>query len=189
MEWSILFMGPVGAGKTEAIRSLSDIQVLDTDVAATDETALLKDKTTVSMDVGVLNLGDGDKLRLYGAPGQNRFDFMWEILVERTRGIIIMLNHANENPLGDLDYYLESVRRFLTGRSVPVVIGVTHTDQRRDRPFGMYLTHLARNPVPFAAGVPPVIPVDARQKRDARILMMAMTGMLEVAERFSEKAA
>lgn len=189
MEWSILFMGPVGAGKTEAIRSLSDIQVLDTDVLATDETALLKDKTTVSMDVGVLNLGDGDKLRLYGAPGQGRFDFMWEILVEQTRGIVIMVNHANPDPIADLEYYLGSVRKLLAGRLVPLVIGVTHVDRRPDRPLGKYIDHLSRHPVPFAAGIPPVVRVDARQRRDARVLMMAITGMLEVGERLTGKAA
>lgn len=51
MEWSVLFMGPVGAGKTEAIRALSDITVLDTDVNATDDTALLKDKVVSKSDV------------------------------------------------------------------------------------------------------------------------------------------
>ena len=99
MEWSVLFMGPVGAGKTEAIRTLSDIEVVDTDVGATDETRLLKANTTVSMDVGVLNLGEGDKLRLYGAPGQGRFDFMWEILLEHAKGVVIMLNRVVKNPL------------------------------------------------------------------------------------------
>ena len=93
-QYKIVFAGSMGAGKTEAIRSLSDIEVLDTDVQATDETALLKEKTTVSMDVGVLNLGDGDKLRLSGAPGQERFDLMWEILAEQCKGVVVLLNHA-----------------------------------------------------------------------------------------------
>jgi signal recognition particle receptor subunit beta len=125
MEWGILFMGPVGAGKTEAIRSISEIDVLDTDVGATDETALLKDKTTVSMDVGVLHLGDGDKLRLYGAPGQGRFDFMWEILIEQTQGLVILINHANPDPLADLQYYLDKLSSLLPRRQVPLVIGIT----------------------------------------------------------------
>lgn len=63
-------MGPVGSEKLTPSAFLSDIEVIDTDVAASDETALIKDKTTVAMDVGVLELGGGDKLRLYGAPGQ-----------------------------------------------------------------------------------------------------------------------
>ena len=35
-------MGPVGAGKTRAIRTISDIEVVNTDEEATDETRLLK---------------------------------------------------------------------------------------------------------------------------------------------------
>lgn len=102
MELTILFMGPVGSGKTNAISVLSDIEVIDTDVAASDETALIKDKTTVAMDVGVLELGGGDKLRLYGAPGQDRFDFMWDILLTQAKCLVITLNHANPDPLGIL---------------------------------------------------------------------------------------
>ena len=90
MEWSILFMGPVGAGKSKAIQSISDIEVVDTDMMATDEVRHVKSRTTVSMDVGVLNLSGNDKLRLYGAPGQDRFDFMWDILLPQAKGIVLM---------------------------------------------------------------------------------------------------
>lgn len=185
MEWSILFMGPVGAGKTEAIRSLSDIDVVDTDVAATDETAFLKEKTTVSMDVGVLNLGDGYKLRLYGAPGQGRFDFMWEILVEHTKGLVIMLNHANPDPLKDMAFYVSRLKEMLAGRSLPVVVGVTHTDERPDRSIYMYAEYINNNPVTFATGKVPVFRVDARKRHDASALMAALAAMLEMNERLA----
>lgn len=183
MEWSVLFMGPVGAGKTEAIRSLSDIEVLDTDVGATDETALLKDKTTVSMDVGVLNLGDGDKLRLYGAPGQERFNFMWEILVEHAKGVVIMLNHANRDPLADFKYYLNSLETLLAQRTVPVVVGITHVDEHADLSLNIYMDYLKKHTVKFATGMVPVFRVDARKKSDAKALMLAVTAMLEINER------
>lgn len=176
-------MGPVGAGKTEAIRSLSDIEVVDTDVIATDEVARMKSTTTVSMDVGVLNLQDGDKLRLYGAPGQDRFDFMWEILVEHAKGLVIMLNHAKPDPLQDLQDYLDNLQKLLAGRKLPLVIGVTHVDERPDRSLDGYLDYLQRHPVSFALALTPVFPVDARKKQDARALMFAMTAMLEVNER------
>lgn len=187
MEWSVLFMGPVGAGKTEAIRTLSDINVLDTDVGATDETALLKEKTTVSMDVGVLNLGDGDKLRLYGAPGQERFDFMWEILVEQAKGVVIMLNHANPNPLADFKYYLSSLEKLLPQRVLPVVVGITHVEECLDQSLNNYMDYLNKHTVRFASGLVPVLRVDARKKRDAKALMFAITAMLEMNERLGSK--
>lgn len=187
MEWSVLFMGPVGAGKTEAIRALSDIDVLDTDVNATDDTALLKDKTTVSMDVGVLNLGDGDKIRLYGAPGQVRFDFMWEILMEHAKGVVIMLNHANHSPVDDLHHYLQALEKLIVGRKIPLVIGVTHMDERPERPIDIYMEYLANHSIGFVRGLTPVFCVDARRKRDANALMMAMAGMLEINERLADE--
>lgn len=189
MEWSVLFMGPVGAGKTEAIRALSDITVLDTDVNATDDTALLKDKTTVSMDVGVLNLGDGDKIRLYGAPGQTRFDFMWEILIEQAKGVVIMLNHANPNPIQDLQHYLTALERLIIDRKIPLIVGITHADERPERSIDSYVEYIASRPISFVRGLVPVFCIDARRKRDAKTLMMAMAGMLEMSERFAEATA
>ena len=78
MERKIIFAGPVGAGKTTAIDTISDIPVVSTEQAASDEVALRKSNTTVAMDYGVLNLDDGLRVHLYGAPGQDCFDFMWK---------------------------------------------------------------------------------------------------------------
>ena len=48
--YKIVFAGPVGAGKTTAIKSLSDIEVVSTDARATDDVKLMKATTTVAMD-------------------------------------------------------------------------------------------------------------------------------------------
>ena len=40
----LIVTGTVGAGKSTFIRSISEIEVVDTDTRATDETALLKQK-------------------------------------------------------------------------------------------------------------------------------------------------
>lgn len=90
-------MGPVGAGKTTAIHTLSDIEVVHTEARATDATRHLKATTTVSMDVGVLHLPGNDKLRLYGAPGQDRFDFMWDILLEQAKAAIVLTDTTAEH--------------------------------------------------------------------------------------------
>ena len=67
MESRILFLGPVGAGKTTAVRTMSDIPVVDTDVLASDEVRTMKATTTVAMDLGVMELDGGDRIVLYGA--------------------------------------------------------------------------------------------------------------------------
>ena len=68
--YKIVFAGPVGSGKTRAVKTLSDIEVVSTEADATDDVKNLKHQTTVAMDYGVMNLANGDKVRLYGTPGQ-----------------------------------------------------------------------------------------------------------------------
>jgi len=60
----ILFAGPVGAGKTTAIASLSDIPPVTTDATASDMTLDRKGHTTVALDYGVLMLDDETKVHL-----------------------------------------------------------------------------------------------------------------------------
>ena len=50
--YKLVFAGPVGAGKTTAIQSLSDIEVVRTEARASDDVKKLKDNTTVAMDYG-----------------------------------------------------------------------------------------------------------------------------------------
>ena len=47
--YKIIFAGPVGVGKTEAIRSLSDKEVVTTEEIASDDVKNLKKTTTVAM--------------------------------------------------------------------------------------------------------------------------------------------
>ena len=71
-EYVVLAAGPMGAGKTTAIAALSEIPVVSTDAVNTDLARNAKATTTVALDYGEITLGDGDKVRLYGVPGQER---------------------------------------------------------------------------------------------------------------------
>lgn len=184
MEWGILFMGPVGAGKTQAIDAISDIEVVNTDVRATDATKRIKSHTTVAMDVGVLNLQGGDKLRLYGAPGQDRFDFMWDILLEQCRGIVLLLNHADPQATTQLDHYLRAIALRVPQVDMPLVVGITHVDLNPGAPTDVYRARLRQHRV-LAGGVePPVFSVDVRLRDHVRCLLMVMVAQLEMAGRF-----
>lgn len=177
-------MGPVGAGKTAAIQTLSDVVAAGTDVRATDETAALKAFTTVSMDAGVLDLGAGDQVRLLGAPGQDRFDFMWDILLEQAHAIVVMIDHSRESRLDDLDHFLHQLSTRLLSRKLPLAIGITHVDQMQSLSLQVYRRHLAQKPPAFAQPVVPVFPVDARELDDVRALVVSVAAMLEMEHRF-----
>jgi signal recognition particle receptor subunit beta len=184
MEWSILFAGPVGAGKTQAISTISDIDFVDTDVAATDETLLHKESTTVAMDMGVMHLDGGDKVRLYGAPGQVRFDFMWDILLEQARGLVLLIDHSRPDPIKDLGFYLSQMCNRMGLRPVPVVVGVTHMDKGTVRDLTPYQSHLLQFAKSTIGGVFPVLEVDARSYEDVRTVLLVLTSMLDMCERF-----
>ena len=187
MEWSILFMGPVGAGKTRAIHTLSDIAAAGTEVEATDETALMKQFTTVSMDAGVLDLGSGDKVRLIGAPGQDRFDFMWDILLEQAKAVVIMIDHSRTSRLDDLDKFVSAVQTRAFGRRLPMAVGVTHIDEAATRSLDIYRDKLTSHPPSFASALVPVFPVDAREANDVRALVISVGAMLEMEMRFAAR--
>ncbi|HEY9629649.1 MAG TPA: ATP/GTP-binding protein [Coleofasciculaceae cyanobacterium] len=121
----LVVTGPVGAGKSTFIRSVSEIAVVDTDRQATDETSLIKQKTTVAFDFGRLSFGPEMALHLYGTPGQSRFDFMWDILIQKAHAYILLV--AAHRPSEFVD--ARRIRAFMRQRSqVPMIIGLTHMD-------------------------------------------------------------
>jgi uncharacterized protein len=172
VEHKIIFTGPVGAGKTTAIASISDIPVVRTEAAATDDTARRKSNTTVAMDYGVLHLGEGAKVHLYGTPGQERFSFMWDILTVGGIGLVLMLDNAREDPLADMTFYLTAFKDFI-GKN-EVVIGVTRMDVK-PRP-GLYSFHTRLAEMNLSV---PVFEVDARRRDDVKALLLALLAALD----------
>ncbi len=172
-QYKIIFTGPVGAGKTTAIAALSDIAPVSTDAKATDRTRERKEKTTVAMDYGAMRLEDGGTVHLYGTPGQERFDFMWEILTEGGIGLVLLIDNARENPFGDLRFYMEAFGKFI--RSTAVVIGVSRFDLKDNPPIEAYNHRLE------AMGFPkvPVFEVDARNRRDISLLVEALLSVID----------
>ena len=121
----LVVTGTVGAGKSTFIRSVSEIEVVDTDRKATDEVAGIKQNTTVSMDFGTLQFGEEMALHLYGTPGQVRFDFMWEILIERAHAYILLIAAHRPSEF----HHARRIMNFMNQRShIPMIIGITHSD-------------------------------------------------------------
>jgi signal recognition particle receptor subunit beta len=188
MESRILLLGPVRAGKTTAIRAISDIETVDTDVRPSDEVALLKATTTVAMDLGVVRLDERDRIVLYGAPGQERFDFMWEILLEQCEGVLLLIDDTAHDPVADLAHYHALLMRPGQKRR-PWMVGVTHFDGRSDHDLARYDTVL--RPARAACGClscsPPVQALDARDSDEVRALLIGLAAMLEVQQRFRNR--
>jgi len=171
--YKIIFTGPVGAGKTTAINTLSDIATVRTESAASDMTRERKPETTVAMDYGRLNLAEGTAIHLYGTPGQERFDFMWDILTEGGIGLVLLLDNMRPDPMSDLSFFLKAFQGFI--EKTGLVIGITRTDLRDVPAIADY------NQQMFALGLGnvPVFAVDARERRDLSLLVETLLCVLD----------
>lgn len=163
----LIITGPPGAGKTTAIAQISEIAPITTEVLATDALADEKELTTVGLDYGQITLPDGEMVGLYGTPGQTRFDFMWDILLNGANGVIVLVNHQRPDPLGDLKHFAQMFADHLAqGRAV---VGISrHAESSLPR-LDDYAEVLA------AAGCPaPVLAVDVRQREDVLLLVESL---------------
>lgn len=163
MEAKIVFTGPPNAGKTTAIAALSDVAPVVTDVSNHD-TSLAKARTTVGMDYGVVTLGDGEQVRLFGTPGQKRFDFMWRILVREAIGIVILVDNSQPDPLSQLEQFLDALQTEL--QSSACVVGVGRSESHPEPGIDAFADLLATRGL-----VLPVIAVDARRRDDVLLLV------------------
>ncbi|NVJ61616.1 MAG: ATP/GTP-binding protein [Gammaproteobacteria bacterium] len=167
-----VFTGCVGSGKTEAIKTVSDIPVISTEEKPSDD--LEKQTTTVALDYGELHLAQGSKLELYGTPGQSRFAYMWKILSEGASGFIILVNHKRPSPVEDLDMYVENFAEYLTESNLAV--GVTHTDDINlmTNELSKYYEYLKHKNISA-----PVLPIDPRDASSVTTLLQALTVSIE----------
>lgn len=171
----LLFAGPMGAGKTTAIRTISEVEPIATEVANTDLSESSKLETTVAMDYGELTLDTGDKLRLYGSPGQRRFDFMWRLLADGALGVIVLLDNSRDDPLDDLDHFVAAFATMIAAGRVVIAPGrlETHPSPSLDD----YLAHLDT-----LGHFLPVVPADVRRRDDVLRVLDVLFEQIELAE-------
>jgi uncharacterized protein len=153
--FNIAITGNVGAGKTSFIRTISEIEVVGTEKKATDEVSSLKKDTTVALDFGRLTLNSQQVLYLYGTPGQSRFDFMWDLIIEKAHAYILLIDAHRPQDFHSGRRILKFMRNKV---NLPMVIGLTHMDcQEAWQPDDVALALGLKN----TAQRPSIITVDA----------------------------
>ncbi|MFG2947900.1 GTP-binding protein [Streptomyces adustus] len=96
----IVIVGGFGVGKTTMVRSVSEIRPLNTEETMTragesvDDVSEVRGKTatTVAFDFGRITLDARNVLYLFGAPGQERFWFLWDRLFSGTLGAVVLVD-------------------------------------------------------------------------------------------------
>jgi signal recognition particle receptor subunit beta len=165
----IVIGGGFGVGKTTAVGAISEIEPLSTEAAITsvaaeiDRTGQVPEKTTttVALDFGYITIDEGMRLYLFGTPGQDRFGFMWQDLVQGALGALVIVDSRRLDDCYPAVDYFEKVR-------LPFVVAVNLFDGR--------LAHDLAD-VRWALAVSddvPLITVDARAKLSVRDALLAV---------------
>ncbi|MEZ5116912.1 MAG: ATP/GTP-binding protein [Candidatus Nanopelagicales bacterium] len=161
----IVVTGPFAAGKTTLIRTISEITVLSTDRSISDDDKDRKPQTTVAMDFGRISIDPDLVLYLFGTPGQERFDFMWEILGEGMLGYVLLIDVEDPDTLVDAARILDTFRGFAR---VPFVVALNRAF-RHDQA----LDHRVRNALSLGPEIP-VVPCDATAKDSVKEVLLAL---------------
>src|SRR4051812_41303958 len=161
----IVVTGPFSAGKTTLIRTISEITVLSTEKGITDETRSRKTDTTVAMDFGRITIDRDLVLYLFGTPGQDRFDFMWEILGEGMLGYILLVDSSRPDSLDEAVSILAAFRKMAR---VPFVVAL-------NRSAGLDPSDESKVRASLELGDEvPVVPCDATDRESVKAVLLAL---------------
>jgi len=161
----IVVTGPFAAGKTTMIRTISEITVLSTERGISDHTRSQKTDTTVAMDFGRITIDRDLVLYLFGTPGQDRFDFMWEILGEGMLGYVVLVDASRPESLEEAVGIVEAFRRMAP---VPFVVGLNRAEGVDESEEAA-----VRERLDLPADVP-VVPCDVTDRESVKSVLLAL---------------
>lgn len=173
----IVIVGGFGVGKTTMVRAVSDIRPLNTEEIMTqagqgiDDLAAVRGKTatTVAFDFGRISLNEETVLYLFGAPGQERFWFLWDRLFTGTLGAVVLVDTRR---LADCWYAVDRLEHHGT----PFIVA------RNDFGGPPHTTEEIREALDLDESIP-LIDCDARSRESSKqVLIRLVTHLRSLAE-------
>lgn len=172
----VVVAGGFGVGKTTFVGALSEIAPLQTEAAMTERARGIDDRgdvatkttTTVALDFGRITVDDYLVLYLFGTPGQDRFGFMWDDIVQGALGAVVLVDTRRiDQSFPAIDYF--------ESRGVPFAIGVNLFDGVRSHEVDDVRAALDVDPAV------PMVELDARHTGSAKRALLAL--LTRLAER------
>ncbi|GAA3001850.1 GTP-binding protein [Streptomyces fulvorobeus] len=169
----IVVVGGFGVGKTTMVRSVSEIRPLNTEETMTRAGEAVdhldgvqsKTSTTVAFDFGRITLDAHSVLYLFGAPGQERFWFLWDRLFSGTLGAVVLVDTRR---LSDSWYAIDRLEHHGT----PFIVacndfgGPFHSEQQ------------LRDALDIAPDVP-LVECDARDRSSSKYVLITLVEHLQ----------
>lgn len=164
----IVVVGGFGVGKTTMVRSVSEIRPLSTEETMTqagvgiDDASQVREKTTttVAFDFGRISLNEQMVLYLFGAPGQERFWFLWDRLFMGTLGAVVLVD---TNRLSDSWYAIDRLEHHGT----PFIVARNNFGEPK------HTLEEVRSALDLSPDIP-MIDCDARERESSKAVLIAL---------------
>lgn len=173
-QYKIVFGGSVGAGKSAAIKMLSDVSVENihiADLEGADTPDESKHGVSADIAYGEINLNDGTKVGLYASPDQEHFDSILPRICRDAIGVVLLINHTDPERLKSLELYLQAFEYY----SENIAIGITHLDLHNSHVLKIYRDWLMQHQRQY-----PLFTIDARDKDDVLMLVETLIALQDV---------
>lgn len=168
----IVVVGGFGVGKTTMVGSVSEIKPLSTEEVMTEASVGVDDNsrvgqkstTTVAFDFGRITLDQRNVLYLFGAPGQDRFWYLWDQLFSGSLGAVVLVDTRR---LQDSWYAIDR----LEYHQMPFIVAVN----RFEGPTPTL--EQVRDALSVDAGIP-LVDCDARQRESSKLVLITLVRYL-----------
>ncbi|MBE9112861.1 GTPase [Nodosilinea sp. LEGE 07298] len=129
----LVVAGTVGAGKSTFVHTASAGSAIHTERLATDSTAQIKTTTTVAIDFAQISLGNRQVCQVYGLPGQDRFDFMRDMVMPTASACLVLIAAHRPDTFPSTQALLNSLQQrerqaHQRQGALRLILGLTHTD-------------------------------------------------------------